>query len=851
MRKIRSMHYLVLISLISLFLLVSCRSDTKSAQILKTVTLQVVMPPGFDDLSLFDDFLEQNPSVEIALVDDSRVNPYYPTTLTTSLSRHLNDAREQASLADVIYVTSTRLSVESTRAGFYQNLGPLISGDATLSTDPFHPTMTTAFSWDEGIWALPFASSNIILAYRADLLAEVGVQPPSELWTIDEFRHAMTRLSTATRPGLLASSYENFILRSLVGQPLYDDNYNPRINTSETIQALDVWKGLLDEGAIDYGGGFFSEDYAMEDVPIIAMPAIALSENNPNNRAVALLPGSTLGMELGGFAVSAGSSNPELAYKLVSYLTTLPQLLEYVTHDTPARQSLIETTEPYPEIDYMLIRQGLEHGLSPSQALFSDYLSVALGRISDEENNIESILSDVEDEIETMLSAAADQAVDTTFTVDTSRLLVRATSVPGRVTLNFGGLGLIETTHIARNVIDAFIATDPEVGRINLIEPETLEEIDCFFLPSNFVGAYPPGSLVDLQPLMSADPNFDVERLANDVISQLTIDGGVYGYPFVLYPYLIILKETQFFNVQAAGFTEFEVDITTFLNFIQNGTQPNPVLSPDFGSGNTPFLMLTAAVGSLPYDYRSNPPTLNLNDPTVVQNVQQILDLAKNNIILYEGLEKRNTSSIGQPPPPFRSMDIATMDALSFNGRVSANDVQMLSFPSGSRFAPVSYEIGAGYISASSLHPEACYRWLSFIADKPYLFNGIPADLTLVDDPSLVASQSNEIIQFYKEYVEVLQSENAIYFPPISDFPINLSTFIEGIWLNQVFDAYVIDGADLTSEMNDLRNDIEVFRSCVANIDVESQYSQGYRDAVIDCGVGVSPELAGRLEVGG
>jgi hypothetical protein len=44
-------------------------------------------------------------------------------------------------------------------------------------------------------------------------------------------------------------------------------------------------------------------------------------------------------------------------------------------------------------------------------------------------------------------------------------------------------------------------------------------------------------------------------------------------------------------------------------------------------------MMLIAAYGGLPIDYRTTPATLNFTDPATISAIQQVLDLAKNGYI--------------------------------------------------------------------------------------------------------------------------------------------------------------------------------------------------------------------------
>ncbi len=62
-------------------------------------------------------------------------------------------------------------------------------------------------------------------------------------------------------------------------------------------------------------------------------------------------------------------------------------------------------------------------------------------------------------------------------------------------------------------------------------------------------------------------------------------------------------------------------------------TDPAP-FQPNDPSGSY-LLMLIAAFGGLPIDYRTDPPTINFTDAATVDAIRQVLDLAKDGYIAY------------------------------------------------------------------------------------------------------------------------------------------------------------------------------------------------------------------------
>lgn len=67
------------------------------------------------------------------------------------------------------------------------------------------------------------------------------------------------------------------------------------------------------------------------------------------------------------------------------------------------------------------------------------------------------------------------------------------------------------------------------------------------------------------------------------------------------------------------------------------------------------------------------------------------------------------------------------------------NPYRMTTYPTGT-YSAVSYEIGTGYISATSQNPDACYRLFGFLAQRPELFGGMPALRSQFGNPALLAS---------------------------------------------------------------------------------------------------------------
>src|SRR5258706_5278762 len=159
-----------------------------------TITLTLAVPSFAKDLyndKLLSKFTEAHPGGNIQVVSaDDDVAP-----AANGIDTHLQNAQSYVSKGDVVYVDSSRISQEATRAGLLLDLAPLVSEDKTLNTDDFYPAMWRAYQWDKGIWALPTGGRGFDLTYKHSAFDAAGVAYPTHEWTSHEWAHANRKLS--------------------------------------------------------------------------------------------------------------------------------------------------------------------------------------------------------------------------------------------------------------------------------------------------------------------------------------------------------------------------------------------------------------------------------------------------------------------------------------------------------------------------------------------------------------------------------------------------------------------------------------------------------------------------------
>ena len=180
-------------------------------------------------------------------------------------------------------------------------------------------------------------------------------------------------------------------------------------------------------------------------------------------------------------------------------------------------------------------------------------------------------------------------------------------------------------------------------------------------------------------------------------------------------------------------------------------------------------------------------------------------------------------------------------------GGDGSNPYKLATYPRGSQYAATSYGVTTAYISATSQNPDACYRWISTLAQHPELFNGMPTRRSLINDPAYVAQAGADAVAFYNQYDALMQDANTVVFP--SQFFADEKgpgNFLLRFWLNRAFDRYVMQDADLETELADAQTLVTAYQQCAANIpplDEAAQDQREYTQQFFNCATTADPTM--------
>ena len=831
-----------------------------AAQETSTV-VQLAVPFFLEDIlePVIEQYNADNPGVLAVL------SPYQgfgiPVDDSDDPAAYLDSLEEYFSSADVLLVDSS-LPPAATRAGFVLDLSPLTGSDPAFNEADFQPALLPSFEWDGGQWALPISSSFVVLTYIPQAFDDVGLTYPSENWTLADLEFAARELTqynadgTTAVPGLVIAGGPGggntlaALLISLLGRGLYDAGYpaNPDFSSTELETLLSTWQQMQADGLLTVPEGVNPNTVPMSigNPQTFGGGPFGGQQNQPE-RATTLLPGGRAGLNTNGLAVSAGTANPEAAYHLAKYLLHNRNAVAASFGTVSAVINLDEApeTEPgpggfggpggflanalsVPEDFQPLLDSALQQGLTPAELRFSDGILSAWDLMqSDEALDPRTALDEAQVQINERLGAADSRYGETRITVQEPDL--PPTLTPGEIALNFavlgGGPGFVVEQEW-QGIADQFAANDAEVGFVqtgseNQNDLATIaSDYDCFYASSNLVPDADLSQLLSLDPLLSADPNFDPGDFVSGVFDQVQVNNQTFALPIQISP-LVLRFDYDIFN--RAGVMP-SAGSWTVADFEDTLRQIKPVMADDETvltlnvSGPTALLTLIAVYGGLPFDTRTSPPTINFTDPATMDAMQQVLDLVKGGYITYSqgggpggGGGGGNTNGL-----PLYSNVLNAFAFGGFGGGPGGGGQQntdgVVTFPVGTQINAVPYNLGTAYISATSQHVEACYRFLMFLSDTADLFQAMPARRSEINSPELLTARGDETVAFFNSLADLMEQPGTLQLPT----NINAGNFGMTNWLLGVFDRYLADEVvDLPSDLAQAQQITQDYLTCV------------------------------------
>ncbi|MFD7310334.1 ABC transporter substrate-binding protein [Promicromonospora sp. NPDC059942] len=184
-------------------------------------------------------------------------------------------------------------------------------------------------------YGLPLLVDNRSLFYNTELLADAGVEPPTDWDSLKKAAEAVTerdggKLSVAgfalDDPGLF-----NIWLRQAGGQMFSEDGTATAFNSPEGLEVLEFWQSLLDAGVYEPGFGEGVDSFAEGSTAIKydgpwALTALDEAEVDYGIVQPPVGPDGDQGAGMGGFGlvIPSGAQNPDGAWEFMKWWTTQP-----------------------------------------------------------------------------------------------------------------------------------------------------------------------------------------------------------------------------------------------------------------------------------------------------------------------------------------------------------------------------------------------------------------------------------------------------------------------------------------------------------------------------------------------
>lgn len=325
---------------------------------------------------------------------------------------------------DVI-MTWAGWSAEFGQAGWLQQLD-----ESALPADLIRPALD-AVSWDGKVYGMPKFASVQTMFWNKDHFKAGGVEPDAAPESWDEFVAAAKAVTTGGRFGYTcdmgnpAGAYQNFLRAMLLaGGELYDDKWNPQLNSEAGVEGLTKMVELLhlhkvmDPASLQItNASDLVEVFAQGNTSIVfnwpfqwAVATKAGAATNAENTGNGLIPGINVrsasidGSE--GYAINVNSQNKQAALKWLEFASSAVAQKEIVekegwfpvsqtTLDDPATIEALPVVATYKQsTEYVTKRYG-----TPWSSELDQLLSVQISKAMNQEIEPKAALDAAQEEL--------------------------------------------------------------------------------------------------------------------------------------------------------------------------------------------------------------------------------------------------------------------------------------------------------------------------------------------------------------------------------------------------------------------------------------------------------------------
>jgi multiple sugar transport system substrate-binding protein len=698
--------------------------------------------------------------------------------------------------------------------GYLQDLQPLMDADPNFDEDDFYPAVLDAYRIDGGTYALPRLVRVSLLNYNQNLWQGANLPAPDADWGWSDMiaaaeELAQTRGDEVEVYGLMELGGIATLLGELeaAGVDIFSTPAEElRLDDPAFVEALEHTVSLVEAGAVyvpisESGVSSFNSNEMQE---LVQNERVGMWTSNmlPNagdieldfELGVAPLPDSPI-FSFGnfeGFVMSSGTEHPEEAWRWIEFLSRQPanegagaEVLG-IGAQVPARISVTEESGYWERIDDDMeaaVKATLERPTRPVPESLFDNVSP----FSALNNALEAVLTDEATPQQALVEAQAsfdEQLAEMQLTPeptpDTAPIVVAtpvAEQAPeGATAITYYSPNMGNGSDM-RELLQEFQAEHPDIfveltdSLDDSVRESTATEFaalaatnDCF----TWWGRPAPedeASLLDLQPLLDADPTLTDDDYPAALLGLLQHDGALYGLPLTVNLPTLDYNLTAF---EAAGIDVPTADWTTddlllAAQQLDNGAQGanRQYGFVSVGSMTNDLDYVLRQFDAQPVQGSDDAPELHFTDPAVIQGAQYYVDLLQNyspheRLIGYQ----QQASFDSEPFQLLQEGRIGMWFGFgSFFGPAGPQEFEMGVAPpplSGSTVSADTFQLITQYISAETEHAEACWDWITFLSEQPALMQGnaYPVRISVAESPEYIDQAQPGATEVYAAYRE-------------------------------------------------------------------------------------------------
>jgi len=727
-----------IIIILTVFIVSGCNSnntiqnlDNKTQK--TTITFAAIEAQRAEYAALIAEFEVQNPDIDVKFVN-----------LAVDPSNMIGFATQADAIAlPVVPVGSDAYT--------YLDIQPLAETDSSFDQGGYLPGIMDGCQVDERQIGLPYTASLQVIYYNRDIFDAAGIAYPQPDWTWEEFRLKAINLTKRNGQEVEQYGFVNLssmvrLLGTMLNRDLMISDEEEKAGALE--KTLSSYLNLVQLGYVRVPqAGEYPED--LESLIYDGKAAMWLDGlfrledyRNALGEQIGILPvpeGTRATARC--LAISAGSVQPQAAWRLIKYLSeqdgpfVLPN--EFSAHKAQFQNNV--NRQSFSDEEQAVLKAALDNAWYGTHWLFATL-----------NQEFDNVLADQKDLKTTLLSVLQltppeqEESFEPPFAFE-----VRSTPddiPPGAAHVKFSG-GYQLNSEVLEAMLKEF---NQSQSNYYIDRNVSQEEADCFI---GYQSENHPETYYPLTPLIEGDAESIalVGDLPANVLESTRYNGEILGIPLttltiVMY-YDPVLLEQAGLEPPSADWT-----FTEFWEYVQSAKQEGIY---GFGLGPGAIKMIFDTMNTPWGDESGDVPIYSFNTPEVKQTTKFLLKMQ------YEGVIPELDIDIGDKYWTWRQNILSGKTAFWMNITTSYLNEELKYEPGilplpGYTQKPTIDGVLTFFISKNSSYPIGCWDWFKYFSGNPSVYQGIPLRSSILNSSDYEMVVGTEMASLYRNIIDQL-----------------------------------------------------------------------------------------------